>query len=575
MISLWKAVKYIALFLQTGVTVVQSKEVNGVASPGNFIIKEESSSAINTHQIFVVNSNVPTTIQQYNDRRFMHGQQPFQSNEAKVLITSDCASTTFVPQVIIGPGSIQIDVQRGMGFDTMPFMESSSYHAVWDYRGRGCSRYNPPAPVPGKGTKQLRGSDTFLSSLHPNSLSAALQTTEEPKAGEAVETERVLSSNMCNVNAEVMLDGCDHAITVVAPKIRAMKATLENVTSSRNETNPCVTDYEADIFFYAPPYMVGSQSMNVPRETDCSRAVPGRPYVDSTGITLQALPLITPALAEGNEMTLPDAAAQEESSLPDNNCTTGQNQLMLGEEWTKNAIGEHASVASFAAFSIALMTNHAPSHLVEDALKAGLDEVRHARTSFDIASKLLGKEVRPGPLPASEHEFDHDMKALALAVAKEGCIDETLSELEAAAEVDLISGLLDTGADGTKYDGVDRGILAWIRDELSTIASEEADHAALAWRTVDWICSVDADACGAVQQSVLNEDEMKGALLRRFGQSTGNFGLLENSWKKIYSHAGLDATCIKKNTEGVSGGDSGSLIMATAEKVTNALCKVM
>ncbi len=51
-------------------------------------------------------------------------------------------------------------------------------------------------------------------------------------------------------------------------------------------------------------------------------------------------------------------------------------------------LGEHASVASFSAFTKALVTNQAPSNLVQDALEAALDEVRHTRTSFDIASKL-------------------------------------------------------------------------------------------------------------------------------------------------------------------------------------------
>ena len=62
--------------------------------------------------------------------------------------------------------------------------------------------------------------------------------------------------------------------------------------------------------------------------------------------------------------------------------TTGHLHYLLVEDWTQRALGEHSSVTSFSAFSIALMTNQAPSNLVDDALKAGLDEVRHAKTSF-------------------------------------------------------------------------------------------------------------------------------------------------------------------------------------------------
>merc|ERR1712127_1071498 len=130
------------------------------------------------------------------------------------------------------------------------------------------------------------------------------------------------------------------------------------------------------------------------------------------------------------------------------NATT---QFLLGEDWTQRALGEHASVASFSAFSIALMTNSAPSDLVDDALKAGLDEVRHARVSFDIASRLTGKEVGPGPLPPSNHQFEHDLEALAFAVAREGCVDETLSAIAAAVEVEQINQVLEKGLQGSMY----------------------------------------------------------------------------------------------------------------------------
>jgi len=85
--------------------------------------------------------------------------------------------------------------------------------------------------------------------------------------------------------------------------------------------------------------------------------------------------------------------------------TTGHLHYLLVEDWTQRALSEHSSVTSFSAFSIALMTNQAPSNLVNDALKAGLDEVHHAKTSFEIASVLAGRDVQPGPLPLSSHNF--------------------------------------------------------------------------------------------------------------------------------------------------------------------------
>ena len=83
-------------------------------------------------------------------------------------------------------------------------------------------------------------------------------------------------------------------------------------------------------------------------------------------------------------------------------------------------------------------------------------------------------------LPESKHTFGQDMKALALAVAKEGCIDETLSALEAAAEVDRINAMLEKNAVNNtttkKYSAIDSETLACIRDELRVIALEESGH---------------------------------------------------------------------------------------------------
>lgn len=217
-----------------------------------------------------------------------------------------------------------------------------------------------------------------------------------------------------------------------------------------------------------------------------------------------------------------------------------QSQVLLGQEWTKNAIGEHALIASFSAFSIALMTNQAPSDLVEDALKAALEEVRHAKTSFDIASKLTRKELGPGPLPESNHVFAQDMTALAMGVATEGCVDETLSALEAAAEADFIDIMLENGAAGTKYEDVGKDLLIWIRNELRTISSEESGHAALAWRTIGWVCSVDPDACDLVKNEVLNKDELERAFKRRFMSSfnvrSQALDVMLETWRQLYSH---------------------------------------
>ena len=274
-------------------------------------------------------------------------------------------------------------------------------------------------------------------------------------------------------------------------------------------------------------------------EGTCAPIAIGRPFIDSDGHSLVASTIFSNECGETSSwLGETSAFAHEAESME--SVANMTNQLSLGEKWARNALGEHASVASFAAFSVALMTNHAPSDLVEDSLKAALDEVRHAKTSFAIASELLGKGVSPGPLPPSNHQFNRDLTALAISVAKEGCIDETLSALAAAAEVELIDEVLEKGAAvGTKYYGIAAERLVWIRDELRTISTDEGNHSALAWRTLDWVCRVDARACGAARQSVLEETKLIDAFQRRFGRNLEHSPELSDrmmmAWRSIYS----------------------------------------
>jgi len=220
--------------------------------------------------------------------------------------------------------------------------------------------------------------------------------------------------------------------------------------------------------------------------------------------------------------------------------------------------------------------------LVEDALNAALDEVRHAKVSFEIASSLVGKDLGPGPLPPSSIEFKQDMKALAVAVAREGCVDETLSALAAAAECELIDSELENKeAWGNKYSGVTDEVLVWIRSELRTIAFDEGNHSALAWRTLDWVCNVDAEACEAAKQGVLNESALTSAFRHRFSDFEEHPELLERmlaAWTQIYSRSRVlnseDAgvACIVGNAQEVFDRDSiegRSLLSTLVENISH------
>ncbi|KAL3795980.1 LOW QUALITY PROTEIN: hypothetical protein ACHAWO_013111 [Cyclotella atomus] len=51
--------------------------------------------------------------------------------------------------------------------------------------------------------------------------------------------------------------------------------------------------------------------------------------------------------------------------------------------------------------------------------------------------------------------------------------------------------------------------LILMRDELWKIAAEESTHSALAWRTLNWICDVDPNACNAAHSEVFDRDHLE------------------------------------------------------------------
>jgi len=400
--------------------------------------------------------------------------------------------------------------------------------------------------------------------------------------------------NTCTFNVELLIDGCTHPLNISAPKARIVDAVLVNPvnTSLTQGDGTCLYQYEADITFNTESSTVTDLdtangddvvAVDALEYGQCVRVTDGRPFVDASGESLVASPIfgkegsrtldlesrVESELSEECEVEsiLRSENIVDSSSLMMQNNMSGSddnidNQILyrtnsttthntnvhrhhLTREWTQRALGEHASIASFSAFSIALLTNRAPDHLVRDALLAGLDELRHARVSFEIASLLAGQDVGPGPLPPSKHHFEHDVTALALAVAREGCVDETLSALAAAREADDLTELLERtegrvhGFEGTKYDGVDGRLVERIRDELRTIALEESGHSALAWRTLEWICGVDSGACRVVREEVFRERSLEARFEFRFGGQmlSANPAAVEamrREWRSIY-----------------------------------------
>ncbi|MFT4978907.1 MAG: hypothetical protein ACI8S6_004817 [Myxococcota bacterium] len=141
----------------------------------------------------------------------------------------------------------------------------------------------------------------------------------------------------------------------------------------------------------------------------------------------------------------------------------------LAHRWAKIGALEHASVASFARFTLQLLVLGAPSELLADAQRAAADEVEHARLAYSIASAYAGVPVGPGPLSMAGHTPPlSDRSAALCALIEEGCIGETLGAAEARAST----------AQATDPA---------VRAVLHRIADDEERHAALAWRTLKWM----------------------------------------------------------------------------------------
>ena len=190
-----------------------------------------------------------------------------------------------------------------------------------------------------------------------------------------------------------------------------------------------------------------------------------------TGRTLRVArwAVIAPAIeADGWEADLPAGDAP----LP-----PPEVRAALARFWTESARGEHASVPAFSRLALSLVAAGAPARLVESAHWAALDEIKHARLAFSLASAYAGEPVGPGPLPALQ-------KAPAVTAT-------SLAELAAES---LIDGCL---LEGVGAEMVRRALLRArdprVRAALAVIAPDEVSHAALAWDVVQWCCDRGGD----------------------------------------------------------------------------------
>jgi hypothetical protein len=190
-----------------------------------------------------------------------------------------------------------------------------------------------------------------------------------------------------------------------------------------------------------------------------------------------------PFIVNGAARTAEIAARSDWRSplSPDLSGLDDADRAALAFAWARDALDEHASVASFARFAIELLAVGAPAELVLAAQQAMGEEIRHAELCFGLASAYAGADLGPTTLPAPGALGDRtSLSEVAAAVVREGCVGETLAAFGALAARDV---------------AVDPAV----RASLEEISRDEIAHAGLAWRFVAWAL---AEGDAAVTQAV-------------------------------------------------------------------------
>lgn len=142
----------------------------------------------------------------------------------------------------------------------------------------------------------------------------------------------------------------------------------------------------------------------------------------------------------------------------------------LACEWRENARKEHAAIASFGQTLLKLMALGADASLLTALHRDALDEVRHARLCFAVATALDGKHVRASAFAGARGGRLLPGRRLGLVqVAIEALVDGALNEAVAAR---ILGRLAARG-----------GPLAKL---LRDLAADEARHAAHSWDIVRW-----------------------------------------------------------------------------------------
>jgi len=179
----------------------------------------------------------------------------------------------------------------------------------------------------------------------------------------------------------------------------------------------------------------------------------GRPFL------VEGVPRIAPAATrtDWKELALLPKLAEVDATL----------SAHLAEQWTQVALMEHASIAAFARFTLQLMSLGAPASLIERATAAMVDETKHARACFAVASGYANAPLGPGRLAVERSLGESSLLEIVLNTIREGCVGETVAAIEAR-------------------EAAEHACDPALRELLLLISEDETRHAELAYRFVKW-----------------------------------------------------------------------------------------
>ena len=169
----------------------------------------------------------------------------------------------------------------------------------------------------------------------------------------------------------------------------------------------------------------------------------------------------------------------------------------IASGWAKAAQFEHASIGSFARFTLELLTHGAPPQLLIESQQAGLDEIEHTKYSFKIASIFAGQNLGPGLLPFYQGGFTaQTLEQSVTSTIRDGCFNETL----AAIEAQVMS---------------ERATEPAFKEVLNKIFEDENKHAQLAFSFVAWALNSGSHNIGVLKQSAHAAIDIQMASIKR------------------------------------------------------------